>query len=86
MTGSTRVTANVRSRTDGTLFCTHCEHDIPGTAATYLARVPVHVGPPTDGGPHIFPDPTVYVDTKVVFRQYFCPHCYTALQTEIVPT
>jgi N-methylhydantoinase B len=85
MAAGTGVDVNVRASGDGSLRCAHCGHDLPGTAATYLSGVPVYVGHPADGGPHIFPDPAVYVDATVVFRQYYCPGCYTALHTEIVP-
>jgi hypothetical protein len=27
----------------------------------------------------------VYIDAEVVFRQYYCPGCYTAFRTEVVP-
>ena len=85
MTGSSRVNGSVRVREDGSLCCAHCGGTLPGTPATYLAQIPVHVGPPRETGPHIFADPAVYVDAEVVFRQYYCPSCYTALQSEVVP-
>jgi N-methylhydantoinase B len=85
MAEGTRVNVNIRARGDGSLSCTHCGHDLPGTAASYLSQVPVHEGPPGECGPHIFPDPAVYVDARVVFRQYYCPGCYTALHSEVAP-
>lgn len=85
MTDTTRVNANVRSDAVGSLSCSHCGHRLEGTSANYLSRVPRHVGPPSDGGPHLFADPSVYVDAEVVFRQFFCPGCYVALHTEVVP-
>ena len=80
-----RVGFNVRARADGSLACAHCERDLPGTPATYLSQVPRYVGPTREGGPMVFADPAVYVDAEVVFRQYYCPGCYTALHTEVVP-
>jgi N-methylhydantoinase B len=82
---TSRVSFNVRARADGSLICAHCTHDLPGTSATYLAQVPVHVGAPREGGPMVFADPAVYVDAEVVLRQYYCPNCFTALPTEVVP-
>jgi N-methylhydantoinase B len=41
--------------------------------------------PPTEAGPHIWGDPSVYVDAQVVFRQLFCPSCLTALYSRVVP-
>jgi N-methylhydantoinase B len=85
MTTSTRVNAYVRASDDGSLTCTHCHHELPGTAASYPSELPFYEGLPRDAGPHIFPDPSVYVDARVVFRQYYCPGCYIALHTEVVP-
>jgi N-methylhydantoinase B len=30
-------------------------------------------------------DPAAYVDDPVVFRQYCCPNCWTAVYSSIVP-
>ncbi|MBI4529168.1 MAG: hypothetical protein HY695_35670 [Deltaproteobacteria bacterium] len=27
----------------------------------------------------------MFIDQEVILRQYYCPECYTALHTEIVP-
>lgn len=85
MTGTTQVNGSVLVHEGGALSCAYCGGVLPGTPATYLSLVPVRVGPPGEAGPHIFADPAVYVDVDVVFRQYYCPHCYTALQSEVVP-
>ena len=80
-----RVDGNVRLKDDGTLTCVHCEGALEGTPADYLAFLPLHEGRPAEAGPHIFADPAIYVDAEVVFRQYYCPGCFTAFQTEVVP-
>ena len=80
-----RVNGNVRLKDDGTLICAHCEASLEGTPTNYVALLPVHEGRPAEAGPHIFADPSVYIDQEVVFRQYYCPGCYTAFQTEVVP-
>ena len=36
-------------------------------------------------GPQIIANPADYVDTPVVFRQYCCPGCWTALYSAVVP-
>jgi N-methylhydantoinase B len=80
-----RVDGNVRLKDDGTLICAHCQCALAGTQADYLSLLPIHEGPPAEAGPHIFANPAVYVDAEVVFRQSYCPGCYTAFQTEVVP-
>jgi N-methylhydantoinase B len=80
-----RVNVNLRSRADGSVTCAHCGHQLPGDAWTYLSLAPMHQGPPGEAGPHICNDPQVYIDAQIVFRQYYCPGCWTALHTEVVP-
>lgn len=79
------ISGNVRETEDGSLYCVHCGQALPGSVANYIDRLPVHVGPPSEAGPHIYPDPHAWVDAEVVFRQVYCPHCWTAVQTEVVP-
>jgi N-methylhydantoinase B len=47
--------------------------------------VAVYEGPPADAGPQILTNPSDYVDAPVVFRQYCCPGCWTALYSAVVP-
>lgn len=82
---TTRVSANIRQRTDGVLICVHCDATLPGSADTVLALLPRYEGPPATAGPHIFGDPSEYVDAEVIFRQYYCPGCWTAFHSEVVP-
>jgi N-methylhydantoinase B len=42
-------------------------------------------GPSTEAGPQTIADPADYVDAPVVFRQYCCPSCWTALYSAVVP-
>jgi N-methylhydantoinase B len=51
-----------------------------GTLA--LAR---YEGPSAEAGPQIIADPADYVDAAIVFRQYCCPSCWTALYSAVVP-
>jgi N-methylhydantoinase B len=80
-----RVNANVARSAAGTLSCTHCGHAIDGTADDYLTHLPRYEGPVIDAGPQVFPDSAEFIDVEVVFRQYYCPGCYTAFRTEVVP-
>jgi N-methylhydantoinase B len=75
------------SNTNGTqhVSCAHCGHTIAPLGENFYARLPFHEGPPTEAGPQIWRDPSVYIDKPVVFRQYYCPSCFTAFRTEVVP-
>ena len=42
-------------------------------------------GPSAEAGPQIIADPADYVDAPIVFRQYCCPSCWTALYSAVVP-
>jgi N-methylhydantoinase B len=39
----------------------------------------------SEAGPQIRRKPELYVDEEIVFRQWCCPGCFVALQTEVVP-
>lgn len=65
--------------------CSHCHCEIAGAEENYKEKLPMHEGQPAEAGPHIFDDPALFVDQTIVFRQYYCPGCFTALATEIVP-
>jgi N-methylhydantoinase B len=70
--------------------CRHCaeilggpEPDGADPADTLaLAR---YEGPSAEAGPQIIADPADYVDAPIVFRQYCCPSCWTALYSAVVP-
>jgi N-methylhydantoinase B len=66
--------------------CAHCGHRLgdPRVGATLaLAR---YDGPAEQAGPQVVSVATDYVDEPVVFRQYCCPNCLTAIYSSIVPT
>jgi N-methylhydantoinase B len=70
--------------------CRHCAEILGGPnsggadAGDTLALA-VHEGPSAEAGPQILADPADYVDAPVVFRQYCCPSCWTALYSAVVP-
>jgi N-methylhydantoinase B len=68
------------------LTCAHCGHAIGPLGENFYANLPFYEGSPTEAGPQVWKDASVYIDKSVVFRQYYCPSCYTALRTEVVPT
>jgi N-methylhydantoinase B len=64
--------------------CAHCAHVI-SESGDHLAGLAFHEGPNTEAGPQIWPDPGQYVDAPIVFRQWYCPSCYVAVLTQVVP-
>ncbi|QYN21394.1 hypothetical protein [Amycolatopsis sp. DSM 110486] len=83
LTSARRLDDNLVEPVDGGLACGHCG-DRLSTAAGDPA-VAVHEGPPSDAGPQIIADAADYVDARVVFRQYCCLSCWTALYSGVVP-
>lgn len=78
--------AIVKSNGNRVIQCVHCNHIIANGDQNYLDQLYAYEGNVTEGGPRIFADPSKYIDRKVVFRQYYCEGCFTALLTQIVPT
>jgi N-methylhydantoinase B len=68
------------------LVCEHCEERFESPLDTNpLDVLKVYEGPVTDAGPTMWPQPADFVDAPVVFRQLYCPACYTAMLTMVVP-
>lgn len=89
MATSERVNENVGRRFENgneVLFCTHCNQELQGNSATYLSNLARYEGPLSEAGPQVFADSSVFVDAPVVFRQYYCPGCFTVFHTEVVPS
>jgi N-methylhydantoinase B len=73
---------------DGTgtvVACRHCAEILGGSGPGDTLALALYEGPPTEAGPQIIANPADYVDTPVVFRQYCCPSCWTALHSAVVP-
>jgi len=65
--------------------CQHCAEILSGSDPGDTLALAVYEGPPAEAGPQIIANPADYVDTPVVFRQYCCPNCWTALYSAVVP-
>jgi N-methylhydantoinase B len=65
--------------------CRHCAEILGGPGPGDTLTLAVHEGPPAEAGPQILANPADYVDAPVVFRQYCCPGCWTALYSAVVP-
>jgi N-methylhydantoinase B len=73
---------------DGKTFviCAHCQHEVAELGTNYNDGLAFHEGSPSEAGPQIWKDASVFIDRAVVFRQWYCPSCFTAVRTEVVPT
>jgi N-methylhydantoinase B len=70
----------------GTVVCVHCGTRIgPLADGAYVASLARREVAPAEAGPHIWHDPSQYVDAEVVFRQLCCPGCLTAVDSRVVP-
>ncbi|MDQ0380439.1 hydantoinase B/oxoprolinase family protein [Amycolatopsis thermophila] len=80
-----RLDDNLVEITDGpreAVACRHCREILGESDDLALA---VFDGPATEAGPQIIANAADYVDAAVVFRQYCCPSCWTALYSAVVP-
>jgi N-methylhydantoinase B len=78
--------AVLESPDGGTVVCLHCGTRIgPLAGSAFVAALARRDGAPTEAGPHIWHDPSEYVDAEIVFRQLFCPGCLTAVNSRVVP-
>ncbi|MDX3359068.1 hydantoinase B/oxoprolinase family protein [Streptomyces sp. ME02-6978.2a] len=77
------LAVEVESRT---VICVHCGTGIgPLGKSAFVEGLARREVAPTEAGPHIWHDPSVYVDADVVFRQLCCPGCLTAVHSRVVP-
>ena len=82
VTTARRIDDNLVELPGGGVACRHCGEVLGDTERLALA---LHEGPPTEAGPQIIAVAADYVDAPVVFRQYSCPSCWTALYSAVVP-
>jgi N-methylhydantoinase B len=66
--------------------CAHCNHQVAPLGSNFYDGLAFHEGSPAEAGPQIWLDASVYIDKSVVFRQWYCPNCFTADKTEVVPS
>jgi N-methylhydantoinase B len=65
--------------------CRHCAEILGGSDPCDTLALALYEGPSAEAGPQIIADPADYVDAPIVFRQYCCPSCWTALYSAVVP-
>lgn len=67
------------------MACRHCAEILGGSDPGDTLALARYEGPSAEAGPQIIADPADYVDAPIVFRQYCCPSCWTALYSAVVP-
>jgi N-methylhydantoinase B len=72
-----------RDRESAVTVCRHCGQRLSTDDGT-LTLASCDATPDT-AGPGVRSDAAHYVDTDVVFRQYFCPGCFTCVASGLVP-
>ena len=77
----------VEAQLDGhaVVGCAHCGQVLGDARADGLLQLSRFDGPSSTAGPQVTSDPALYVDDEVVFRQFCCPGCSTAVWSSIVP-
>jgi N-methylhydantoinase B len=88
LTASRRLDDNlVEVVTDGkhVIGCAHCGQHLGDSRADAVLNLARYSGPAAEAGPGVTSDPATYVDAEIVFRQYCCPGCSTALYSALVP-
>ncbi|MGY2876172.1 N-methylhydantoinase B [Marmoricola sp. URHA0025 HA25] len=85
--GAERLDENFLKVTKGSdviVACAHCAASF-GSPDDEKLDLLVSRGRPSDAGPRMVEDATIYVDEPIEFRQYFCPECKTAVSSSVVP-
>lgn len=89
VTAARRLDDNLVEATDGDrhfIACRHCGAVLTDNRTDHQGlALAVYEGPPTDAGPQIIATASDYVDAPIVFRQYCCPTCWTAISSTVVP-
>jgi len=88
VTTARRLDDNLVEAVDGDkhlIACRHCGTVLADNHTDQGLALAVYEGPPTDAGPQIIATASDYIDAPVVFRQYCCPTCWTAISSSVVP-
>ena len=66
------------------MACRHCAEILGGSDPGDTLALALYERPSAEAGPQIIADPADYVDAPIVFGQYCCPSCWTALYSAVV--
>lgn len=67
------------------VVCVHCGAELGPDPQHPMAKALVRERKSRRGEPGIHADPELFTERPIVFRQRFCPGCFTLLLTEVVP-
>ncbi|KZF03099.1 MULTISPECIES: hydantoinase B/oxoprolinase family protein [unclassified Rhodococcus (in: high G+C Gram-positive bacteria)] len=67
------------------IACAQCGRLLGDEKSSGVLDLARYEGPSSAAGPQVTSDPSIYVDTPIVFRQLCCPGCWTAVYSGIVP-
>jgi N-methylhydantoinase B len=67
------------------IACAQCGRLLGDEKTSGVLDLARYEGPSSAAGPQVTSDPSIYVDTPIVFRQLCCPGCWTAVYSGIVP-
>ena len=65
------------------VVCRHCGHQL--SDHNKLLSLACRDSDPVTGSSNVSVDPSFYIDAEVVFREHFCPSCWTTVHTGLVP-
>ncbi len=88
VTSARRLDDNLVEAVEGDkhlVACRHCGAVLADDHTDQGLALAIYEGPPSDAGPQIIATASDYIDAPVVFRQYCCPSCWTAISSSVVP-
>jgi N-methylhydantoinase B len=65
------------------VVCRHCGHQLSDHAKRL--SLACRDSNPVSGSSNVSVDPSYYVDSEIVFREHFCPSCWTTVHSGLVP-
>jgi N-methylhydantoinase B len=78
-----RLDHHLKINDDSRVVCRRCGHELGGIDENFKDHTVCKTRSIQDANPLIV-DPEIFIDDKVVFRQYFCPGCATLLENEVI--
>ena len=79
----TRISNKLICNSDGEVACANCGYAISRNNINYKNGLS-HVESDIREANQLIVDPKIFIDPKVVFRQFFCPSCATQIETEVI--
>jgi N-methylhydantoinase B len=81
--GGTAVSKHLVLQSDNQLACTNCGH-VLGSALKNYKEFLVRKDSDIREANRLIVKSTTFIDSKMQFRQYFCPACATQIETEVI--